>query len=230
MERKDIYSILNEIKGEYYFKKFTGHAVLNMAKKKGNPHERHYKYGKQTEPIDFQTFKGIMDNGNFVYPKRDKSFLAFLYWFGVRRSEALERVKEDFRIKDGLLIVNCPPKKGGEREPLEVPVDYPYVNHIVERVKLVRRTLGNPTKRVWNISGPTAWRIVKRVMPKHYPHYFRLNRATRFLEDPTTTIPEMKAWFGWKSTETINEYIGYSRRYIRRQRERLARELEPNST
>ncbi len=197
-----------------------------MTTKPGNPYEHHYKYGKQTQPIDFPTFKGIMDDGAFVRPLRDKSFLAFLYWFGVRRAEALERVKEDFKVSDGLVIVDCPPKKGGEREPLEVSIDFPLVDLIVEQVERTRRTLANPTRRVWNMSGVTAWRIVKRVMPKHYPHYFRLNRATRFLEDPSTTIPEMKAWFGWKSTKTIGRYIGYSRRHIRRQRERLARELE----
>jgi len=196
-----------------------------VSKKRGNPYKHHYKYGKQTEPIDLQTFKVIMQNGEFVNPLRDKSLLAFLYWFGVRRAEVIERVKEDFQIKDSLLIVNCPPKKGGEREPLEIPVDYPFVDLIIEQVDRTRRTLANPTRRVWNISEETAWRIVKRVMPKRYPHYFRLNRATRFLEDSTTTIPEMKAWFGWKSTRTIDEYVGYSRRHIRRQRERLAREL-----
>jgi len=196
-----------------------------MGKKRGNPYKHHYKYGKQTEPIDLQAFKDMIQNGKFVDPLRDKSLLAFLYWFGVRRAEVIERVKEDFQIKDNLLIVNCPPKKGGEREPLEIPVDYPFVDLIIEQVDRTRRTLANPTRRVWNISEETAWRIVKRVMPKRYPHYFRLNRATRFLEDSTTTIPEMKAWFGWKSTRTIDEYVGYSRRHIRRQRERLAREL-----
>jgi len=196
-----------------------------MSKKRGNPYKHHYKYGKQTEPIDLQTFKVLMQNGEFVNPLRDKSLVAFLYWFGIRRAEVIERVKEDFSVKDGLLIVNCPPKKGGEREPLEIPVDYPFVDLIIEQVDRTRRTLANPTRRVWDISEETAWRIVKRVMPKRYPHYFRLNRATRFLEDSTTTIPEMKAWFGWKSTRTIDEYVGYSRRHIRRQRERLAREL-----
>lgn len=196
-----------------------------MVKKKGNPHAHHYKYGKQTDPIDFKTFESIMNQGQFVHKRRDNSFLAFLYWFGVRRSEVLERVKEDFQVKDGLLIVDCPAKKGGSREPLEVPIDFPFVDLIIEQVQKTRRTLANPTRRVWNISGPTAWRIVKRVMPKHYPHYFRLNRATRFLEDPTTTLPEMMAWFGWKAAKTVDPYIGYSRRHIRKQRERLAREL-----
>lgn len=196
-----------------------------MVKKRGNPYEHHYKHGKQTDPIDFETFRKIVDNGKFLRPLRDKSFLAFLYWFGVRKSEVLERVKEDFQVKDGLLIVNCPAKKRGEREPLEVPADYPYVNLILEKVQRTRQTRTNPNRRVWRMSPATAWRIVKRVMPKHYPHYFRLNRATRFLEDPTTTLPEMMAWFGWKAAKTVDPYIGYSRRHIRKQRQRLAREL-----
>lgn len=193
--------------------------------KRGNPYKHHYKYGKQTEPIDFEKFESLMKNGKFIEPLRDKSFLAFLYWFGVRKSEALERVKGDFEVKDGLLIVDCPAKKGGEREALEIRVDFPYVDLIIEQVSRTRRTLANPNRRVWNVSETTAWRIVKRVMPKHYPHYFRLNRATFFLQDPTTTIPEMMAWFGWKAAKTVDPYIGYSRRHIRRQRERLGREL-----
>lgn len=183
-----------------------------------------YKYGKVTAPIDFQTFKDAMENGSFAKGKMlsHKSFLAFLYWFGVRKAEALERTKIDFIVRDGLLIVNATPKKGGEREPLEVPVDYPYVNLIIKNVEQTRR---NP--RVWDFSPRTAINIVKRVMgDRYYPHFFRLNRATRFLEDPTTTLPEMKAWFGWKAAKTVDPYIGYSRRHIHKQRERLKMELE----
>jgi integrase len=188
-----------------------------------------YKYGKITTPIDFQTFKESMEKGNFVESRAlsHKSFLAFLYWFGVRKAEALERKKEDFQIKDGLLIVNATPKKGGQREPLEVPVEYPYIDLILKKVRQTRPSPENKESRVWNFSSRTAINIVKRVMgDRYYPHFFRLNRATRFLEDPTTTLPEMKAWFGWKSAKTVDPYIGYSRRHIRKQRERLKSELE----
>ena len=187
-----------------------------------------YKHGKITTPIDFQTFKDAMKNGKFVKSKAlsHKSFLAFLYWFGVRKAEALERTKKDFLIRDGLLIVDAAPKKGGEREPLEVPVGYPYVDLIIEKVKITRCSLRNKESRVWNFSPRTAINIVKRAIgDRYYPHFFRLNRATHFLEDPTTTLPEMKAWFGWKAAKTVDPYIGYSRRYIRKQRERLKREL-----
>jgi integrase len=188
-----------------------------------------YKYGKVTAPIDFQTFKYAMENGRFAKDKMlsHKSFLAFIYWFGVRKAEALERTKKDFLVKDGLLIVNATPKKGGEREPLEVPINYPYVDLIIKKVEQTRRYPENKEGRVWNFSPRTAINIVKRVMgDRYYPHFFRLNRATRFLEDPTTTLPEMKAWFGWKTAKTVDPYIGYSRRHIRRQRQRLKKELE----
>ena len=78
-----------------------------------------YKFGKQTKPIDFNVFNQAMKHGEFKNHSH-KSFLAFLYWFGVRKIEALERVKADFQFDGKLLIVDCPAKKGGEREPLEV--------------------------------------------------------------------------------------------------------------
>jgi len=200
--------------------------LAKFMKPKGKMYPHRYKFGKQTEPIEFEMFKKVMEKGTFKKGLSHRSYLAFLYWFGVRRSEGLERTREDFKTKDGLLIVNAPAKKGGDREPLEVPVNYPFVGLIIAQVNKTRRTLTNPTRRVWNFSAATAWRIVKRVMPKHYPHFFRLNRATKFLEDPETTIPEMKAWFGWKTASSVDPYIGHSKRYIHKQRERLARELE----
>jgi hypothetical protein len=122
-----------------------------------------------------------MENGKFVKSKMlsHKSFLTFLYWFGVRKAEALERTKEDFIIKDGLLIVDAVLKKGGEREPLEVSVDYPYVDLIVEKIERTRRSFRNEESRVWNFYARTAINIVKRATgDRYYPHFFRLNRAT----------------------------------------------------
>ena len=186
-----------------------------------------YKHGKRTAPIDFETFRDRMENCRWrrqgLDPKdvlSHKSFVAFLYWFGVRKSEALNMQISDFSFKDTLLIADISPKKHGSREPLEVPMIYPFVDLIVKRILEVEEG------RLWKFSDRTAINIVKRVMgDQFYPHFFRLNRATRFLEDPTTTVPEMKAWFGWRSAKSIDPYIGYSRRHIRRQRERLKNEL-----
>jgi hypothetical protein len=167
-----------------------------------------------------------MENGTFL-GGRHESFLSFLYWSGVRRREALERLGKHFHVESEILFVDITPpgydplKHGALRAPLELDIDLPYLDIVLSDVAQTGRN-----ERVWSFSETTAWRIVKRVFPKKYPHFFRLNRATRFLEDPTTTIPEMKAWFGWKDTKTISSYIGLSPRYQRAGRMRLRREVQ----
>jgi len=185
-----------------------------------------YRHGKMKKPIEFQRFKEVMAKGEFKSGNYHRSFLAFLYWFGVRRGEALAMKPTDFKVDKakGVLLVNCPSLKGGERELLECNLKLPYavliLKEVVKAIKMGR-------EKVWDFCPTTAWLIVKRAMgQKYYPHFFRLNRATHFLEDSTTTIPEMKAWFGWKSTETIDHYIGISRKYIKTQSKRLDKEVE----
>jgi hypothetical protein len=188
----------------------------------GNPYPHKYKYGKQKEPIDFDAFQEMMENGNFKKGDYHRSFLAFLYWFGTRRMGALDRKREDFHVENGVLFVKVEPLKRGEpSSPLEIDVDIPYVDLIAKQV--IKTARGD---RVWQFSETTAWRIVKRVDEKKYPHFFRLNRCTRMLDDPEATIPEIKAWFRWKTTKTIDSYIGLSRRHVRAGRERLRKELE----
>ena len=168
-----------------------------------------YQHGKQKRPIDYEVFANIMEKGYFAKPKTHKSFLAFLYYTGVRVSEALELTKENFTITDSALIVEVPAKKRGiERGPFELSRNLPYVELIIEQVRKTRRSKSNPKGKVWNISRTTAWRIVKRVMPKHYPHFFRLNRCVHFLSTPGISLEEVRNWFAWRRMETLNEYLG----------------------
>lgn len=187
---------------------------------KGNPHPHKYAEGKQTTTMDFDTFQKTMESIQFTNELRDKSFLAFLYWFGVRKSEAYERVPSDFKIENNMLVVNCPAKKGGIREILKAPLNLPYMDLILRKVASTPEE-----QRVWRLSSVSAWRIVKKAFPKLYPHYFRLNRAVHFLDDPTTTIPEMQSWFGWRATKTIDSYLGYSERHLDKQATRLSKEI-----
>lgn len=182
-----------------------------------------YKHGKQTDTIELEFLHKRMSKGIFKQPFRDKSFLALLYWTGVRKSEAYERVKEDFTVTKTDLVIDFHQRKknGLEVPPLEIPLDLPYVNLIVERAKKTKQ--GN---LVWRISDDTAWRIVKRALgEKYYPHFLRLNRITRMFDDPTTTIPEAKSWTGIKTAKALDVYIGYSKRRMEKGKERLRREV-----
>lgn len=180
-----------------------------------------YKQGKQTDTIELEDFTKALRS---CVSLRDKSFLALLYWTGVRKSEAYERVKEDFTTTESDLVIDFHKrKKGGLDVPaLEIPLDLPFVDSIVKRVRL---TL--PGRRVWSFNGVTAWRIVKRVLgEKYYPHFLRLNRITRMADDPTATVPELKSWTGLKTTRALDVYIGYSKRRMEKGKERLRREVE----
>lgn len=184
-----------------------------------------YKHGKQTQTITLDFMKNCMNRKRaFKNHSRDKSFLALLYWAGVRKSEAYERVKEDFKITETDLIVDFHQRKkhGLAVPPLEIPLDLPFVDLIVERVRKTKAR-----RRVWNISGVTAWRIIKRALgEKYYPHFLRLNRITRMFDDPTTTIPEIKSWTGIKSFRSLDVYIGFSKQRMQKGKARLRNELE----
>jgi len=197
----------------FYFREiFAVKGLIEMPK---------YKHGKKTTVLSFKEFSEQFDNGIFKRGSH-RSFLAFLYWFGVRVTEALNLRKEDFSLKDGVLIVDCQPLKHGKREPLEIFVDLPYVELIIQRWRKTRKG-----RKLWGFSSVTAWRIVKRVMGEEcYPHFFRLNRAVAFLDDPETTIPEMMAWFGWRGSDTYQNYLGYSRRHVQKQRDRLRQQIQ----
>lgn len=197
-----------------------------MLVKRGNPHPHKYAHGKQTKSIDFETFQKGMESKKFAHPLRDRSYLAFLYWTGVRKSEAYERVKKDFTVKDGVLFVEVPCKKGGERGgPIRIPLNLPYVNLIIKTLEKTRLHFHPELKRkgrfVWPISDTTAWRIVKRPFPDLYPHFFRLNRATIFCRKEETSFGDVKSWFGWKSEKTIAYYMGVSERSMIRMGKRL---------
>lgn len=186
-----------------------------------------YKHGKITDTIDLDFLKDRMEKGVFIDELRDKSFIAFLYWTGVRKSEALERVKEDFKITDTDLIVDFHQRKkhGLETPPLEIPLDLPYVNLIVEQVRKTHHG-----KRVWDFNGITAWRIIKRAFgERFYPHFLRLNRITRMFDNPETTIPEMRSWTGLKTVKALEIYIGYSKRRMQKAKARLKEEIDFHS-
>jgi len=177
-----------------------------------------YKHGKVKEPMGLAMFKQAMQSAEWL-PRNQRAFLVLLYWTGARVSELLGLKRHHFNIENGNLVINIIPLKGGERPPLQVPVDLPFMRIVLEELKSELRY-----GRLFPFTRQTAWAIVKAVFPKLYPHYFRLNRATTFLEDSTTTVPEMQTWFGWRSVRTIDSYIGLSKRYIERQAARLRKE------
>lgn len=168
-----------------------------------------YKAGKQTRELTKEEFYAIMEKGRFVR-KSHKAFLILLYYIGCRKIEALRLRKESFKVKNGILFADIPAAKGGiERSPFQIDVNLPYVNLLCARVEKTKKK-----KRVFPFTEVTAWNLVKRVLPNHYPHFFRLNRTVKFLNDPNISLNEIRQWMAWKRLATIDSYVGYSERTI----------------
>jgi len=166
-----------------------------------------YKHGKQTDAITPADFDKIMEKTAFEQPIIHKAFLALLYYTGARVSEIVELTAKDFKITDDEIHVLIKAKKHGvKRGAYVLRSNLPYFAYIFQAVKKAQARRKH--KRVFPFTRQTGWRIVKRVAPQRYPHYFRLNRCVHFLDKPEMTLNMIRQWFGWKSLETVNSYLG----------------------
>jgi len=128
--------------------------------------------------------------------------------------------KQDIRITKNMIRIEPKEirKHGKRNEPLWIPIDLPGANYIVEQWELKE----NKNDRLFPISTWTAWSLISQITEgRLYPHYFRLNRATKFANQEETSIKDLQEWFGWRSMQTIEKYMGKAGRVTRRMARRL---------
>jgi site-specific recombinase XerC len=187
--------------------------------------------GKKTEVLDFKFVKQKVINANL--PSRDESFFWLLYYCGVRKSEAYERVASDFKVTETSLIVDFHQRKkrGAEVPPLELPLGWYGMDKLVKAVqaaasckprsKAVFIYVDKKRVRVlrvdrWvfpHIQSTRAWEIVQSVLGVgFYPHFLRLNRLTELASDPSSNLTRLKSFTGIKSTIVLDSYLGTSKK------------------
>lgn len=134
-------------------------------------------------------------------------------------------LKEHIRTEGNLIKISAPALKRGIRkatDELVLSLEYPYVALIREQERATE-----PREKVWPMSTWHAWHIISTVSDgEFYPHFFRFNRATLAAGDPTVSILDLRSWFGWKSTATIESYIG-KQESLERVGASIASELPP---
>ena len=168
---------------------------------------------KLTNPLVEQEFLDCMKDGHFVQSPQHQGLTAFVYYTGVRISEALNMTRQQFRVTSTDLFCDIGPrlkkkkfnKKGEPKnpvitDPLPLPLELPYVKTIEDCLLGLK-----PEMRVWPYCRTTGYLIFKRA-GLHYPHYGRLSAVTNFLLEGYT-IPEIKSWFGITAT-AIDYYVG----------------------
>ncbi|MGE4262212.1 tyrosine-type recombinase/integrase [Shewanella sp.] len=117
----------------------------------------------------------FLDAASFESPA-ERMFCHVLHFTGCRPSEALALTPDNVRLDTGEIVIRSLKKrkldtKGRERKPQYRTVPVP--NSLLEHLDLVfalrasarlSRASGQQTGRLWNMSRPTAYRLVKRVM------------------------------------------------------------------
>ena len=212
-----------------------------------------YKHGKLKKAMKIQTFKSMLDKVDRVDlgkhdPLTIKSFLAILYWTGLRKTEVHGAkphryvcppcrshsepivkmtevipgiLKEDIEIKGDMLIVEAVARKHGKREaPLELWLGFPFMELIVEQWK---RT--DPGRRVWPISEWDSWNLLKKIDKRKYLHYFRFTRITELCANPKLSVADICSWTGL-SPQTVDAYMERSGRFIKRTAQAMKEQFE----
>jgi len=165
--------------------------------------ETRYKLtGKILYPLEQKEFLEKMKAFKGKNIKLHRPFVAFLYYYGVRISEALKILKENTKVSSSYLEVDIGErlKHSKRTPPLVIRINRPYVHEIAELIEE-----REPEERLFPFHRVTGWRVVRRSF-KRYPHYFRLNRITDLFERGFT-LTQIRNWTGL-SLQSLEYYIG----------------------
>jgi integrase len=111
-------------------------------------------------------------------------------------------VKEDVRVQgDTVYIISKPLKHGKRKHALELPVDLPYMNLVIDIAESTE-----PKERVFPFSENQVWRAFTKA-GNIYPHAFRYSRATNMAKTPGMALKDLMGWFGWARSATADAYL-----------------------
>ena len=162
-----------------------------------------YKDGKKiTVALSDQEFIEGMERGPFLKPKH-KALLALLHYSGLRRSEIIKPVKEDFYKTKEFLYFNVWVRLKGSKRTVAIPLSLkaPYVDLIVKAVDYTRKG-----QRVFPYSSMTVYNIVHRVFK--YPHLHRLTQITWLIKEHGVLIARQWTGLSLRTLEYYCELVG----------------------
>lgn len=127
-------------------------------------------------------------------PIQKRAFLSVLFFAGCRVSEALALTSDDIICMGDTLFIQFFRLKGSKQtDPIELPK--------VDALLWMCEQKG----ALFPFCRSTAYRTVKSAFSQLYPHYFRMNRITKVLDD--FGVATVKHTFGLSLT-SIDHYIG----------------------
>ena len=127
---------------------------------------------KITTPLSYSDFRDTVEGHLSPHGKaitdQEKAFLNVLFFAGCRISEALALSANDITCTSELVYISFFRLKGSTQTD---PIPIPKVDAI--------RWICSQSGELFSFSRTTGYRIVKRVFPILYPHFFRANSITK---------------------------------------------------
>jgi len=185
---------------------------------------KRYKYGRQEEPIeteDFVSLVGGLPNLTF-HQRRCRAFNILGFYSFLRQTECRSITRSDIVIDGDRMRINVFRLKKGHgisREDATSPIILRiYWTLIPELEEWINQFKGDET--IFDISATTAWKYVKKIFPKGYPHYYRLVGITGMCDNLNMTIQDIKSWTALHII-TIDVYMSRSDRYVDRASDKM---------
>jgi integrase len=153
---------------------------------------RYKRRGRLETTVSPEEFAAGMRRGPF-HSHEQRGFVVLLYYSGVRTCEILRAVPKHFSFAEGYVYwsVGKRVKKGIVTSSLRFKWNLPFFDEVFW---CLDKAKDSPDERVWQFNGKTAWNIVNRVF-NAYPHWFRMNRITSFMEDGYG-LGSLRSWTG----------------------------------
>lgn len=100
-------------------------------------------------------------------PTIEKAYIMFIFFVGCRVTESINVTSDDITFTNDKIFVQIHRLKGSKQtDPIQIPNEG------------VLQWITEQKGRIFPFSRFTARRIIKKVFPDLYPHYFRLNRIS----------------------------------------------------
>jgi integrase len=145
---------------------------------------------KITSLMDYDTFK----EGIEELEQDRQAFLSILFFSGCRISEAIALSSNDISCTSDTIYIQFFRLKGSKQTD---PTPLPKTNTLT--------WICAQDGKLFDFSRTTGYRIVKKVFPSLYPHYFRMNRITKISEDFGDS--HVYSWVGI-CAQSIDHYRG----------------------
>jgi integrase len=171
---------------------------------------------QQDSPLSFNEVKEMIEKAE----SEMKEFIAFLYLTGCRISEALRVKVEDIWLEGDKVCFRIPILKTGKggKHVIKISRNAPFMSLILEKWenKKANNQINEPMflfSQNLNSARVIAWRKMKKLNQRAYPHLFRHTRLTR-LAEKGATASQLQTWAGWESIKMADIYVRRSAKMI----------------